>query len=91
MGGSENALVDAWGGNCLGFYSSLGAVGQTKDIGNRSHAAIGCLKPSLGRPNLRVLTKAHATKIIMQGNKAAGVEFIHNGMHKVTVSKESHT
>ena len=40
VGRNENALVDAWGGN-RGFYSSLGVVDRTKDIGNRSYAATG--------------------------------------------------
>ena len=88
-GGNENALVDAWEGNHLDFYSSLGAVDRTKDIRNRSYPATGYLKPNLGRPNLRVLTEAHATKTIMHGNEAAGVEFIHDGkLHKVTAFKE---
>lgn len=52
MGENENALVSAWGGIYFGFYSSLSAVNWTKDIGNRSYAATGYLKPNLERPNM---------------------------------------
>ena len=48
VGRNKNALVNAWGGNHLGFYPSLGAVDRTKDIGNRSYTATGYLKPTSG-------------------------------------------
>ena len=62
IGRNKNALINAWGGNYLGFYSSFSTVNQTKDIGNRSYAVTGYLKPNLRRPNLRVLAKAYTTK-----------------------------
>lgn len=84
VGGSPNKLHDAWSGDHYGFYSSLGAVDRTNDKGNRSYAATGYLKPNMSRPNLRVLTDAHASKILLKegdGSEptASGVEFIHNG------------
>ncbi|KAF2097109.1 alcohol oxidase [Rhizodiscina lignyota] len=81
--GSQNKLVDAWNGQHYGFFNSLGAIDRTHDRGNRSYAATGYLKPNLGRRNLKVLTEAHATKILLksEGNEAeaTGVEFIHGG------------
>lgn len=74
----------------MGFYSSLAAVSRTSDNpGKRSYAASGYLKPNLQRTNLKVLTEALATKIILDGNNARGVEFIHGGnKYSVKVSKE---
>ncbi|GAB7350976.1 hypothetical protein MBLNU459_g1473t1 [Dothideomycetes sp. NU459] len=89
VGGTENTLVDAWGGDHLGFYSSLGSVNRTTDPGKRSYAATGFLRPNLARPNLRVLTEAHATKVTLEGNKATGVEFLSKGKkYHVSASRE---
>lgn len=63
----------------MGFYSSLGAVNRTTDPGRRSYAATGYLRPNLNRRNLKVLTEALVTKVSLEGNKATGVEFTHNG------------
>jgi GMC oxidoreductase len=63
---SKNTLHDAWSGDHLGFYSSLGAVDRTGNIGTRSYAATGYLKPNLGRPNLKVLTGALASKVLLE-------------------------
>ncbi|KAF2234218.1 GMC oxidoreductase [Viridothelium virens] len=92
--GTKNTLVDAWSGDHLGFYSSLGAVDRTDDKGNRSYAATGYLRPNLGRPNLKVLTEALASKVLLEeggigGPRATGVEFIHDGKrHQVKASRE---
>lgn len=89
VGGNQNTLVDAWSGDHLGFYSSLGAVNRTTDPGNRSYAATGYLRPNLARPNLKVLTEAHATRVLLDGTTATGVEFEYNGQkHKINASKE---
>jgi len=42
--------------------------------GERFSAAKGYLTPNLGRPNLQVITKARATRIVMEGTRATGVE-----------------
>jgi choline dehydrogenase-like flavoprotein len=89
VGGTENNLVDAWGGDHLGFYSSLGAVDRTGDKGKRSYAATGYLRPNLGRPNLKVLTESQATRILLEDNIALGVEFVHKGkIHRIKASHE---
>ena len=79
VGGKESTLVDAWSGDHMGFYSSLAAVDRTTDNGKRSYAATGYLRPNLGRPNLKVLTEALATKVLLEGTTAKGVEFVHQG------------
>lgn len=73
----------------MGFYSSLAAVNRTTDPGRRSYAATGYLKPNLQRPNLKVLCEALATKVILEGNSATGVEFSHGGQTKtIRASRE---
>lgn len=90
VGGSPNSLSDAWSGDHYGFYSSLGAVDRTSDKGKRSYAATGYLRPHLGRRNLRVLTEAQATQILLDDNQnAVGVSFMHEGKeHEVHASCE---
>jgi len=73
----------------MGFYSSLAAVDRSNDVGKRSYAATAYLRPNLGRPNLKVLTEALASKIVLEGAVAKGVEFTHQGSHyKITAEKE---
>jgi choline dehydrogenase len=43
--------------------------------GTRWTTATGFLKPVLKRPNLRVLTRAQAERIVLDGRRATGVEF----------------
>lgn len=89
LGGSENTLKDAWSGDHLGFYSSLGAVNRTTDPGRRSYAATGYFRPNMQRGNLKLLTNAHACKVVLDGTTATGVEFLHEGKkHTASVSKE---
>ncbi|KIV78299.1 hypothetical protein PV11_10028 [Exophiala sideris] len=77
--GTEKTIDDAWSGDHMGFYSSLGAVNRTDDPGRRSYAATGYLRPNIHRPNLKVLTEAQATRILLDGTTAKGVEFVHKG------------
>ena len=87
--GRKSTLHDAWSGDHLGFYSSLGAVDRSNDKGKRSYAATGYLRPNLSRPNLKVLTEAQATKILLDADTAKGVEFVHGGKtYKVGTSRE---
>ena len=87
--GTKPTVQDAWSGDHLGFYSSLGAVNRSDDPGKRSYAATGYLRPNMGRPNLKVLTEAQATKIKLDGTTATGVDFVHGGKtYSVNASKE---
>ena len=47
--------------------------------GRRSSSANAFLKPARGRPNLTVHTRAHATRILMNGTIATGVEYLRKG------------
>ena len=89
VSGKPSTLVDAWSGDHMGFYSSLAAVNRTTDPGRRSYSATGYLLPNASRGNLKVLTEAMATKIVLEGDVATGIEFARDGQrHTVQVSKE---
>ncbi len=47
----------------------------THRSGERCSAAKAYLTPALGRPNLRVITGAQATRILFEGRRAVGVEY----------------
>lgn len=86
---TQKTVKDAWSGDHLGFYSSLGAVDRTDDKGTRSYAATGYIRKNLGRSNLKVLVEAQATQIVLDGDKATGVKFLHNGReHTVSATRE---
>ena len=58
--------------------------------GRRHSAATAFLKPALNRPNLNVITRAHTTQILLQQDRAVGVEFItgKNQTQQATARKE---
>src|SRR5947209_1674118 len=45
-------------------------------IAGRSSAAVAYLRPALARPNLEVETNALATKILFEGHRTIGVEYL---------------
>ena len=47
--------------------------------GQRHSTAVGYLHPVMGRPNLTVETEAQATRLLFEGKKAVGVEFVQRG------------
>jgi 4-pyridoxate dehydrogenase len=50
--------------------------------GHRCSAAVGYLRPALGRGNLRVETGALVTRILFEGTRAVGVEYRQGGALK---------
>jgi len=55
--------------------------------GRRLSAARAYLHPAMSRPNLRVVTNAQATRIVFNGTRATGVEFVlRYGIPQVDVS-----
>ncbi|MCY1495896.1 Alcohol dehydrogenase [acceptor] [compost metagenome] len=50
--------------------------------GQRCSAARAYLTPNLARKNLRIETHAHATRILFEGKRAVGVEFIQGGVKR---------
>jgi choline dehydrogenase-like flavoprotein len=47
----------------------------TQRNGMRCSAAVAYLYPAIERPNLNVLTDAHVTRVLLEGDRALGVEF----------------
>lgn len=60
----------------------FGAMEMTVWKGKRWSAANAYLKPALKRPNLRLITGAHTTRVLFEGTRAIGVEYEHRGQVK---------
>lgn len=57
--------------------------------GRRSSTANAFLKPARGRANLTVATDAHTTRVLLEGARAKGVEFLQNGStQRATAARE---
>src|SRR5690606_37040298 len=54
----------------------VGLYQVTHKDGERYSAAKAYLTPALARPNLHVITNAQATRIVFEGRRAVGVEFM---------------
>jgi len=59
--------------------AGFGLYQVTQKNGARCSAAIAYLRPALARANLTVLTGAAATRVLLDGARAAGVEYRHGG------------
>ena len=51
----------------------------TQKRGRRCSAADAFLHPARGRSNLTVVSHAHATQIVLEENRATGIEYVSNG------------
>jgi choline dehydrogenase-like flavoprotein len=60
----------------------VGMYQVTHKNGERHSVAKAYLTPHLNRPNLQVITEAHTSKIMIEDQRAVGVEFICNGQRK---------
>jgi len=67
----------------------VGYFQQTAHKGFRWSTARGFLRPAMKRDNVSVETKAHITRILFEGNRAIGVEYLKKGkLHTVKANKE---
>jgi len=67
----------------------VGVYQVTHKAGERHSAAKAYLTPHLNRPNLQVITGAHTTRILLQGKRAVGVEYLQGGeLQQLKASKE---
>ncbi len=57
----------------------FGPVDSTIANNQRVSAARGYLHPAMGRSNLRVITKVLVSRILLEGGRAVGVEYIKGG------------
>ncbi|MGB0630716.1 MAG: GMC family oxidoreductase [Alphaproteobacteria bacterium] len=88
---TKDPIFDAWidAARAVGLpvtedYNGPQPVGFSKGQytirnGRRSSSANAFLKPARGRPNLTVHTRALATRILMTGTTATGVDYLHKG------------
>ena len=86
-GPADNPLFDAWleSGPQAGFprtedvngFQQEGFAVFDKNVvrGRRLSAARAYLHPALDRPNLTLITRARANRILFEGNRAIGVEY----------------
>ena len=57
--------------------------------GRRSSTANAFLKPARGRANLTVATNAHSTRVLLEGTRAKGIEYVQDGStQRATASRE---
>ena len=57
----------------------VGYYHVTARNGRRCSTATAFLRPAMKRANLRVLTRAMATRVVMEGRRAIGIAFTHAG------------
>src|SRR5688572_18450641 len=58
-----------------GSYEGAFYLQYSTRRGLRNSSAVGYLKPAIDRPNLTVLTNATATRVLMEGKRATGIEY----------------
>jgi len=57
--------------------------------GRRCSAAVAYLRPALKRPNVEIVVKALTTRVLFDGQRASGVEYVHGGqISTVTAARE---
>jgi choline dehydrogenase len=67
----------------------FGRMDMTVGGGRRCSAANAYLRPAMRRSNLTVLTHASATRIVFDGLRAVGLEYVRGGTaHRVRVARE---
>src|SRR3984893_13287664 len=67
----------------------FGRMDMTVADGRRCSAANAYLRPAMRRPNLKVLTHALATRIVFEGRRATGLEYVQGGItRRVRVDRE---
>ena len=61
----------------------------TSYLGRRRSTAVAYLRPVQKRPTLRVETKALVTKVLFEGTRALGVEYLQNGELRKASARET--
>eukprot|EP00931_Biecheleriopsis_adriatica_P043373 TRINITY_DN24798_c0_g1_i1.p1 TRINITY_DN24798_c0_g1~~TRINITY_DN24798_c0_g1_i1.p1 ORF type:complete len:614 (+),score=126.79 TRINITY_DN24798_c0_g1_i1:75-1916(+) len=87
---ADGLPVIDYNGRCRGGPNGGVSLWQTttKD-GKRSSTYHAFLVPALARPNLKILTGVQATRILLDGKRAAGVEYRSaDGTHSVGAGRE---
>ncbi|HSQ02439.1 MAG TPA: GMC family oxidoreductase N-terminal domain-containing protein [Burkholderiales bacterium] len=72
-----------------GSYEGASYIQMATRRGFRNSSAVGYLRPALKRPNLTVLTRALVTRVLLDGQRATGVEVrFGNVTRKVSARRE---
>jgi len=67
----------------------FGRMDMTVGAGRRCSAANAYLRPALKRRNLQLITHALATRVVLEGRRAVGLEYRHGGAtHSVRIGRE---
>ena len=67
----------------------VGLYQLTQKNGERWSAARAYLEPNRHRPNLAVRTRAHATRVVFEGQRAVGIEYRQGGaVHAARARRE---
>ncbi|WP_159815335.1 choline dehydrogenase [Pseudomonas rustica] len=76
--------------DCNGYMQEgFGAMHMTVKNGVRCSTANAYLRPAMARPNLTVITHAMTRQILLDGKRAVGVSYDHNGQtHEVYCRRE---
>jgi choline dehydrogenase len=61
------------------MQDGVGLYQVTQKKGRRNSAADAYLKPALHRKNLTVITRAHATRVLLDTQRTVGVEYLRDG------------
>jgi choline dehydrogenase len=62
--------------------AGVGLYQVTQKNGQRHSAADAYLRPALTRPNLTVVSGAHATRVLVEDLRATGIAFLQNGAER---------
>lgn len=57
----------------------VGYFQLTSKNGRRCSSAVAYLNPAKKRPNLKIITRAHVQKVVLEGQRATGVSFMDRG------------
>ena len=72
-----------------GVLDGVAQMQLTIRDGKRHSAAVAYLRPVIDAPNLRVLTGAHAHRLLLDGTRCTGVAFAHDGeLHSARAGAE---
>jgi choline dehydrogenase len=72
-----------------GVLDGVAQMQLTIRDGRRDSAAAAYLRPVIDAPNLRVLTGAHAQRLLLVRTRCTGVEFVHEGdLHRAWAAAE---
>jgi choline dehydrogenase len=66
----------------------VGHYQMTIKNGRRNSAARAFLRPAMKRQNLRIKTDAHVTRVLFDGLRATGVEYVQNRLKKTAHASE---